>query len=540
MIPHPSRSILRLAVVALPVVFLGYFFVFPLMSVLMAGLRDDGASAIGAVVTDPALRGVAWFTLWQATVSTIATVAIAMPAAYVFARYEFPGRRLLRAAFTVPFVMPTVVVGAAFLALLGPRGPLGIDLRRTFWAVLIAHVFYNFAVVVRTVGALWEHIDPRLEEAARTLGAGRLQTFRSVTLPLLAPAIASAAGLVFLFTFTSFGVVLILGDLAYRTLEVEIWRQTTAFLDLRTAAALAVFQLVGVTTILITYSRYQQKRSRELKLLPVASASRRPRTWRERLAVGGVMGFSGIILGAPLAVLVERSLRTPSGLALGNYRRLFIGSSFAGAIDPLEAIGNSLRYGVLAALVAVVVGVSAATVVARRSGRVGRAFDAILMLPLGTSAVTLGLGFIIALDWPFDLRASAWLVVIAHALVGIPLVVRVTVNTLRSVQHRLREAAAVLGAGPQRVWREVDLPIVAGAVATGAGLALAVSLGEFGATAFVARPDAPTMPIAIFRLLSQPGRATFGEAMALASILMVVVAVAIVAVDRFRLGSQEF
>jgi thiamine transport system permease protein len=526
-------------IVALPLLFLGYFFVYPLAAVLVRGLADGGIGSLANVLTDETLRGVAWFTLWQAVVSTVATVVVAMPAAYVFARYEFRGKRLLRAAFTVPFVMPTVVVGSAFLALLGPQGPLGIDLRRTFWAVLIAHVFYNFAVVVRTVGALWERIDPRLEEAARVLGAGRWAAFRETTLPLLAPALASAAGLVFLFTFTSFGVVLILGDLSYRTLEVEIWRQTTAFLDLEVAAALAVFQLVGVTAILIGYARYQQRRARELRLLPVAATSRRPRTVREHLGVWAVMSTSAVMLGAPLAVLIERSLRTAGGYGLHHYQTVFA-SGRASAIPPIEAIGNSVRFAAAASLLAVIVGLSAATIVARGRGRTSQVFDAVLMLPLGTSAVTLGLGFLIALDRPVDLRGTPWLVVIAHALVAVPLVVRVAVPTLRSVQQRLREAAAVLGADRRRVWREIDLPIVASAMATGAGLAAAVSLGEFGATAFIARPDAPTLPIAIFRLLGQPGRSSFGEAMALATILMLVVTGAILLIDRFRVGAQEF
>jgi thiamine transport system permease protein len=105
---------------------------------------------------------------------------------------------------TVPFVLPTVVVGSAFLALLGPRSPstpllagvLGdaaptLDLRRTVTAILLAHVFFNYAVVVRTVGGPVVDLDPRLEDAARVLGASRWRTFREVSLPLLRPAIAS-------------------------------------------------------------------------------------------------------------------------------------------------------------------------------------------------------------------------------------------------------------------------------------------------------------------------------------------------------------
>src|SRR5262249_31036975 len=150
---------------------------------------------------------VAWFTLWQAVVSTLLTLAVGLPGAYVLARFNFPGRRLLNAFALVPFVLPTVVVGAAFLALIGPRGALGLRLDHTIWAILAAPVFYNCAVVLRVVGGVWAQLDPRTEEAARVLGASRWRAFRQVTWPLLRPAVLSAASIVFLFTFTSFGAI---------------------------------------------------------------------------------------------------------------------------------------------------------------------------------------------------------------------------------------------------------------------------------------------------------------------------------------------
>ncbi len=162
------------------------------------------------------------------------------------------------------------------------------------------------------------------------------------------------------------------------------------------------------------------------------------------------------------------------------------------------------------------------------------------MLPLGTSAVIIGFGFLVSLGsvpfLPIDLRTSALLIPIAHALVALPFVVRATVPVLRSVDGRLREAAAVLGASPSRAWREIDLPIVGRAALVGAGFAFAVSLGEFGATLFIVRPDVPTMPVAIFRLLGQPGVLAFGQAMAMAVVLMIVTTVSVMALDRLRLG----
>ncbi len=523
---------------ALPVLFLGYFFLYPLISILLTGLVVDGGldlTPFSELVTRRSLLGVAWFTVWQAAVSTLLTLVLAMPGAYVLARYRFPGRSLVRALVTVPFVLPTVVVGTAFLAVLGPSGPLGIDLVGTVWAILIAHVFFNYAVVVRTVGGLWGHLDPRLVEAARVLGATRWQAFRRVTLPLLKPALTAAASIVFLFTFTSFGVVLILGDLRHATLEVEVYRQTTAFLDLPLAAALAIVQLVGVGSILAWYSRVQRRSAQQLSLYRSEEAAQPIRTRGDRLIVGAVLASMAVLLGGPLLVLMRRSLTASFGL--DYYAAL--GSSRAGSfsfVAPAEAIANSLMFAIVATVIALAVGGTAAAIVAYGRGRAAQSFDVLLMLPLGTSAVTIGFGFLVAFDWPVDLRTSAALIPIAHAVVAVPFVVRTAVPVMRSVRQRLREAAAVLGAPPARVFRTVDLPIVSRALLVGAGFAFAVSLGEFGATTFVARPDTPTMPVLIFRFLGLPGALNLGQAMAMSTILMLVTATAILVIERARIG----
>jgi thiamine transport system permease protein len=502
------------AVATPPVLFIGYFFVYPLVRILVLGLSE---LSIGSTGFQPRLLRVGWFTLWQATASTILTFLAAAPLTWAVSTYQFKGRRLAMALVTVPFVLPTVVVGTAFMAL---------GWRDSVWAILTAHVFFNVAVVVRTVSTLWSRIDPRLHEAARVLGASEWEVFRKVTLPLLRPALAAAASIVFLFTFTSFGVVLILGGFQYRTLEVEIYRQAVALFDIPMAATLAIIQLVGVTGALFWYSRYQQ-RTAVAWTLERGTNLRRPRG-RSRVGVAIATVGTLIALAVPLSVLVARSLAGPF------YASLFQTDRVVGT--PISSVWNSLTFAVAATVLATVIGILAATIITGRSGRLSTWFDLTLMLPLGTSAVTIGFGFLVALDWPVDLRASAWLVPIAHALVAIPFVVRSTVPTLRSVPSQTREAASVLGASPLRVWREIDLPIVSRAAMIGSGFAFVISLGEFGATSFVARPASATIPTMIFRLLSRPGEVSFGMAMALSVVLAVVTAAAVMAIDRARFG----
>ena len=505
------------AVAAVPVVFIGYLFVYPLTRILVLGLSE---LRLEEVVGESRLVGVAWFTLWQAAVSTLLTLIVAAPLTWAVSRFEFPGRRLAQAFVIVPFVLPTVVVGTAFAAL-GWRGSVG--------AILAAHVFFNVAVVVRTVGGLWARIDRRVEESAATLGASPWQVFWRVTFPMLRPAIAAAASIVFLFCFTSFGVVLILGGFGYATLEVEIYRQAVTLFDLPLAAVLALLQLVGISSLLAVYARRQERTSSPLVLAPEATTRRRPRGRTAWVVGAATIGSLGL-LAVPPAALVWRALDG------GGFSRLVTDDPVVGR--PIESVPTSLGFAVAAMLIALVVGICAAMVVSRRGSRFSRWFDVVLMLPLGTSAVTVGFGLLIALDAPIDLRASVALVPLAHAVVAVPFVVRSTVPLLRSISPSVREAATMLGASPGQVFRHIDLPIVARAGLIGAGFAFVVSLGEFGATSFVARPATATVPVTIVRLLGRPGSGNFAAALALATLLGTLTAVAIVAIDRFRSGDM--
>lgn len=547
-------SAARLGLMAVPVAFFAIFFAYPVAAIVSRGLKAGGHWQLGRiadVLGQPDIRHVLWFTTWQALASTALTLLIALPGAYVFARFEFRGKQVLRAAVTVPFVLPTVVVGTAFLALVGRGGLLdslwGVRLDTTVWAILLAHVFFNYAVVVRTVGGLWSQLDPRQEEAARMLGASRWTAWRKVTLPALGPAVAAAALMVFLFTFTSFGVVQILGGPTFSTLEVEIYRQTAQIFDLSTAAVLTIVQFAAVGIILAVHAWSVRRRESALRLVDAAHTARRPRGASQWALLAGVVATVAVLILLPLGVLIQRSFDGPDGFGFAYYKALTSSDSGVFLVPPIEAIGNSLTYALAATAIAVVIGGLAAAALTLphsrlrssggtpMAGRLVRGFDALLMLPLGVSAVTVGFGFLITLDKPpLDLRGAWILVPLAQALVGVPFVVRTMLPVLRAVDGRLREAAAVLGASPLRAWREVDLPMVRRALLIAAGFAFAVSLGEFGATVFIARPDNPTLPVAVARLLGRAGDLNYGQAMALSTILMVVCAVSLLLLERIR------
>ena len=520
-----SRGTWRAVTYGVPLGFLALFFVYPLAAILDRGLRGAGDPPLD-VLTDPHTREVVWFTAWQALASTALTLALATPAAYVLGRFRFRGRTLVSAVVVVPFVLPTVVVALAFLAIL-PDG-----LERGWAAILVAHAFFNVAVVVRIVGTFWTNLDPRMGEAAATLGASPSARAREVTLPLLAPALAAASAIVFLFSFTSFGIVLILGGPRYSTIEAEIYNQSVRLFDLRGAAVLSLVQLVCVVAAVWVATRLERRLVVGGGLRAERDTLRPVRTPREKAVVGLGLGGLGLFLGLPLAVLVERSLAVGDGHGLDAYRALGEPTSVLLAA-PWEAVVNSVVYAGAASVIALVVGGLAAFAVADTRG--SRLLDLLVLIPLGASAVMLGLGFLIAFDSPpLDIRAAPWIVPVVQALVAIPFVVRIMVPTLRSIDPRLREAAALLGAAPARVRREIDLPIVARGLAVAAGFAFAISLGEFGATVFLARPDRPTLPVAIFRFLGRPGELNMAQAYALAVVLMAVTVVSVLLVERIR------
>ena len=525
----------RWAAVAVPAVFLAVFFVYPAGAILWRGLFSEGFGPMSDLFASSRTRGVLWFTMWQALASTAITLVAALPAAAVVTRLRGRRRHWVRGLVTVPFVLPTVVVAGAFEGVFDRFGleDGGFRLRHTVWAILLAHVFFNYAVVVRIVGSFWSGLDHRLEEQARVLGAGPIQTFRAVTLPRLRPAIASACTIVFLFSFTSFGVVLLLGGPRRATLETEIYRQAVTRGDLRSAAGLALVQLLAVLALIAVATRLERRRP-----APTGVAHSPPKPL-PRSFVWANFAVMAVLLGSPIAVLVERSLSVSDGYGLDHYRALTERVPQLPA-TAATALGNSLVFATVATALALAVGTLAALVVVHGRSGLRHVFDLGLTLPLGTSAVTIGFGILIALDEPpLDLRTSWWIVPIAHALVGTPFVVRTMVPVLRRIDPQIREAAAVLGASPGRVRRLIDLPIAGRGMLVGAGFAFAVSLGEFGATSFLPRrPETLTAPLALYRLLSTPGELLRGQAMALAVVLMVLVALAVVAIEASR-GSER-
>ena len=525
-----------------PVLFLLAFYFYPLLQVASRSIVQTGAwSEFTASNLRVAWRSI-YFSFWQAALSTLVTACLGIPAAYLFGRFKFPGRNVLRVASTLPFILPTVVVAAAFNALLGNTGWINLILMRIFSlpqppiqifgtlsAIILAHMFYNTSIFIRVVGTAWERLDPNIEDASRMLLSSPWQTFTRVTFPLLVPSIISSMLLVFLFDFTSFGVILLMGGVRFATMEVEIYIQTTQFLNLKIAGFLAMIQLIF--SITITYFGKRLDGASFAPIMPVTSEKglQDPQTPLKKVFVIIMVLLLVVLMIFPLAALVFRSfmVQQTSGSAgtfyfsLANFQRIFINERDAlFFVPPFIALRNSALYAFAAMLIALVIGVFI-VVGSGWSRSIRLVMDTMVMLPLGTSAVTLGLGYLLAFSasramvvlYPF-------LIPIAHSLIALPFVVRIIQPAINAIPTNQHEAAVMLGIPPDKLWWKLDLPIIQKPLITAAIYAFAISLGEFGATTFLARPEIPTLPIAIFRYFGLPGQENYGKALAMSVILM--------------------
>lgn len=548
---------------AIPLVFLAVFFYQPLVAIFRLVFSSQFSQGWQlfrwSQVTKPL-----GFTLYQAILSTLLTLVLGLPAAWLFARFQFAGRKLLRALTIIPFILPTVVVATAFNTLLGTRGWLNLGLMSVFnldtpplqvlnslGAILLAHIFYNTSIVIRMVGSNLSRLNQNLPSVARSLGASPWRAFKEVTLPLLMPSVLSATLMVFLFDFTSFGVVLMLGGSQYATLEVEIYNQAMNRFNLPVAGLLSLIQL-GFTLLVSALLNWTgQARYGKFAMASEQSSLRQARKTWEKVFVITMVVILLLLMVTPLLSLVTRSFFTfdaargeranlQTGFTLRYYRELFENrekSLFY--IPPITAIRNSIIYAIITMSLATVLGLLAAYAI-YFSGRAGRILEPLFMLPLGASSVSLGLGFLIVFGNSVLTQGRFQVLIpIAHSLVALPLVTRTILPALRGLPENLRLAAKNLGANPWRVFRELDLPILFRTITVSALFAFTISLGEFGASSFLSNTAMPTIPVAIYRYISQPGALNYGQALAMSSLLMLVCVVGSLLIEQIRLPGEE-
>lgn len=519
---------------------IGYLFlsyVFPLYSIFKQTL-DFGSQGFSLNV--PLLVKTLRFTFKEAILSTVITLIVGLACAYVFSTYKFRGKRICMSVITVPFMLPTVVVAAGMNAWLGPKGVLNsllmqifsletapLKVMNTFGIIIFTHVFYNTSLVVRMVSNSWKLIDKNIILAAENLGARKKETFFEIIFPLLKPSIISASLLTFLFDFTSYGVVLLMGGPKYKTLEVEISYQTLQVLDLKTAGVLSLIQML-ITLMIVIWERKLKVGEIRFNKIKVFDENQRPaKSIWEKMVVTAVIGSVMLITVLPMFSLLFRSFYVSgndvrssgagTGFSLIYYRSLFVNernSYFY--VQPVKAVFYSFMNAFYCSLAALLAGLMICILIKR--DRFWRFLNSFILLPIGTSAVTLGLGYLIAYR---KSMTSVWITPLAHSIVVLPFVIRTLQPAIEHMPASMWQSAAMLGAKPLDILKKIDLPILRRSIINSVVFSFTISMGEFGATSFLTRPERPTLPVAIYNYLSKPGGLNYGQAMAMSSILLV-------------------
>ena len=478
------------------------------------------SSDIFSIWNKSAVQQALFFSLWQAFISTVLTISVGVIATWYLSRYQFLGRQTLIALVTVPFVLPTVAVGAAFIAVL-PKA-----LHHSTIAIVLAHVFFNVSIVVRTVGPRWNSIDDQLIDSARTLGATPFQTWRHVIMPLGKNAIFSATALTFFMCFTSYGIITILGGPRLATLDIEIYRRAVQLGDMSGATVLAIAQMLLIAAAFLLWSR---SRSAELIKFRAQAISRRQLSLGPRCFLIVLVAFFTL----PLCALVVASLRTSQSWSLSGWKVLLGIQNQRGIdVNMWQAIQTSGKYALIASCIALPAGIAASYAITNNRSSHSR-LSSLFILPLAISPVVIGLAILITYDFePFDFRSSWMLIPVVHAAIALPFVVRAALPVVEGIPNDLRSAASTLGAGPWRRFFSVDLPLLKPAISTGLAFSLAMSLGEFGATSFLTRRDSPTIPIIIANLFGKAGDIPRATGMAVSLVLIVSTAMIVIAIDR--------
>ena len=508
-----SRAINWLAIA--PIIFIFAFVVTPVLNIFVSSLQFESLN----LLRTEAIRNVVWFTTWQSLVSTALALAVALPLAFVTANFKFKAQRLTTSLISLPFILPSIVVGVAFLQIL-PN-----NFHRTAFALILAHVYFNFGFASRLISARWLQIHPHLDDAARTLGASPHKLFTTLTLPLLSKAITNAALIVFTLCFTSYGVVRVLGGPSRSTLETEIYFRAMQLGDVSGAMLLSALQIVIIALLFVVTTKAGRKKF-EQSTRPTITRQVSLQTRKQKIAIATIISSATAFAIVPVLAIAFKSINTDSRFTTSAWHAVFASPEIT------QSITKTFTYAVIAMSLATILGLLSASSVAYNKDF--RFISGLTTLPIVISAVSIGLGIIITFDTqPFDWRGSQFMLPLAHALVALPLVMRIISPVLQAIPDSLRQASSVLGASPRQTWLNIDFKIIRRAAISAAAISATVSIGEFGASSFLARRGAETLPVMISRLLSRPGDSLQSQAFALATLLVIFSIAIIFVIDSF-------
>ena len=511
------------------------FFVSPLIHLVMTGIGDLASrSSVAGGAVAPGLGRTLKFSALQAFLSSVLSVAAALPGAYAISHYRFRARRFFQSLSLVPFVLPSVIVIICMISFYGRSGVLNtilgtkFNLIYNFSGILLAHLFYNFAIALRIVGDGWSRISDEYGEVARGLGDTRSRVFFKITLPLLLPSIASALVLVFIYCFMSFGIVLVFGGVKYATLEVRIYQELFQRLDYARGSVYAVVQLgvsVGFLAISSSLAGRQSGRKTSIRrAVPLKHAST-----PVRVAISLYWVLVAVFVFGPICSMVYRSFVGPSGMTLAPYRALFESGAGARNVEGLirstipAVIARSLFMAVLSGTATFVIAVSAALLLRRRRAPFWRGF---YQMPLGMTVVGLAAGLRLLFG---EIIPPLVLVMIGQFFLAFPMVFRIASTVVGDLHQGLIECAQSLGARPGYALRTVTIPVLRRGLINAYAFAIALVFADFTIVLGVGRGAIVTFPVAIYRLI---GFRSFDFALALSGLYILFCLLLFIVIDR--------
>ena len=516
---------------ALPgILILALLFLIPLGFTLSYAFHNNG-NALVEVFSDPYTYRLLAFTLEEALLSAVISTLVAIPLAAFFSKYEFPGRRAVLTLSGLSFTIPSILVVLGFVIWYGNNGILNSILMKltgrdysilsilySFKAIILAHVYLNFPIAFLLITNAWTVLPDTPEKAAYTMGKGNIETFFRVTLPRLLPSILSAFILIFLFCFSSFSIILVLGgNPAFSTFETEIYRRVHISVDREGAAALSIFSffITGVMLIITSPGRKEGRNSRRQRELQKARG-------RKLLAAVLLMLLILLFILPPMLSIIYRAFYTKEGaFTLRAWEDISKGTT--GLMSTaMNGIINSFMIAIVSATLAVFFASRIAMAAAKTNSRF---LPFLASLPMATGSVTLGLGFsFLAVMLPHDsLLASYLLVGGAHLTIVLPFAVRSILPGAKLLPQSLANASYTLGISKGKTARKIEYPLLAPYKRRAFAFAFALSLGEVNATLTLSDGHVSTLPILIYRMISSynyQGAAALGSLLLLEALII--------------------
>lgn len=534
-------------------IMLSLIFLIPLVNTLAMAFLKDGnftLSFIKEAFTSQYTRQILSFTINQSLVSTLICLLIGLPGAYLLSNYDIKGKKLILGICAIPFVLPSILVILGFVSFYGNNGFLNqilmslfnleeppLKILYSYQAIILAHAFYNFPVILLLVTTYWSNLDPKYEMSSYVFGATRIQTFFNITLRRILPSILSSSLLVFLFCFTSFSIILVLGGgPKYTTMEVEIYRRARINMDISGSAAYSIVSIVFCIALLVLYLVSQKHISSSDSVVSTTyKKAKKPTSKIGKIFSSIYFIFAGIFILSPIfSIIIKSCFATVSRssqkvFTLKYYRQLFGMESTSGVMsDATFAILTSLKIAIIVGVLTIPIVLSLSIATKRKNSFSSSIIELIGMLPLAISSVIIGLGYYLIASKVPHLSGIA-LVVLAHLVIALPFALRIVTPELEKIPKIYAQSAMTLGAKPFRSFIDIELPLLKNALIKAAIFSFATSMGEINATLVLASSKIETIPVVMYRLI---GSYNFAGASALGTILIIVCAIVFISTGK--------